>query len=111
MSTSALGSVTAVIGRIPILDVQPAVECGRWPAKAVTGETFPVSATVFREGHGIIAAGVVLRDPDGGTRPMEIMHALTPGTDRYGTEVTPDGRSPTGTTTRASRCRAARTSS
>ena len=91
MSTSALDSVTAVIGRIPILDVQPAVECGRWPAKAVTGETFPVSATVFREGHGIVAAGVVLRDPDGGTRPMEIMHALAPGTDRYGTEVTPDG--------------------
>jgi starch synthase (maltosyl-transferring) len=91
MLTSAIGSVTAVIGRIPILDVQPAVECGRWPARAVTGETFPVSATVFREGHGIIAAGVVLRGPDGGTRPMEIMHALTPGTDRYGTEVTPDG--------------------
>ena len=91
MPTCALDSVTAVIGRIPILDVQPAVECGRWPAKAVTGETFPVSATVFREGHGMIAAGVVLRDPDGGTRPMEIMHALTPGTDRYGTEVTPDG--------------------
>ena len=91
MLTSALGTVTAVIGRIPILDVQPAVECGRWPAKAVTGETFPVSATVFREGHGLIAAGVVLRDPDGGTRPVEIMHALTPGTDRYGAEVTPDG--------------------
>jgi starch synthase (maltosyl-transferring) len=80
-----------VIGRIPILDVQPAVECGRWPAKAVTGETFPVSATVFREGHGIIAAGVVLRGPDGGTRPMEIMRALAPGTDRYGTQVAPDG--------------------
>jgi len=91
MPTSALGSVTAVIGRIPILDVQPAVECGRRPAKAVTGETFPVSATVFREGHGGVAAGVVLRDPDGGTRPMEIMHALTPGTDRYGAEVTADG--------------------
>jgi starch synthase (maltosyl-transferring) len=67
------------------------VECGRWPAKAVTGETFPVSATVFREGHGIIAAGVVLRGPDGGTRPMEIMRALAPGTDRYGTQVAPDG--------------------
>jgi len=91
MLTSALGTVTAVIGRIPILDVQPAVECGRWPAKAVTGETFPVSATVFREGHGIIAAGVVLRGPDGGTRPMEIMRALAPGTDRYGTQVAPDG--------------------
>jgi starch synthase (maltosyl-transferring) len=91
MLTCALDSVTAVIGRIPILDVQPAVDCGRRPAKAVTGETFPVSATVFREGHGLIAAGVVLRDPDGGTRPMELMHALGPGLDRYGTEVTPDG--------------------
>jgi starch synthase (maltosyl-transferring) len=91
MLPCALGSVTAVIGRIPILDVQPAVECGRRPAKAVTGETFPVSATVFREGHGGVAAGVVLRDPDGGTQPMELMHALAPGTDRYGAEVTPGG--------------------
>jgi starch synthase (maltosyl-transferring) len=82
--------VTAVIGRIPILDVQPAVECGRRPAKAVVGETFLMSATVFREGHGIIATGVVLRDPDGGTRPMEIMEELAPGTDRYGTEIAAD---------------------
>jgi starch synthase (maltosyl-transferring) len=51
-----------VIGRIPILDVEPAVECGRRPAKAVAGETFLVSATVFREGHGIIGTGAVLRD-------------------------------------------------
>jgi len=83
--------VTTVIGRIPILDVQPAVDCGRRPAKAVAGETFPVSATVFREGHGIIAAGVVLRDPDGGSRPMDIMRELAPGTDRYGTDISADG--------------------
>ncbi|MBC2908105.1 maltotransferase domain-containing protein, partial [Streptomyces cupreus] len=31
---------TAAIGRIPVRNVQPAVECGRRPAKAVTGETF-----------------------------------------------------------------------
>ncbi|WP_371945843.1 maltotransferase domain-containing protein, partial [Actinomadura chokoriensis] len=39
------------LGRIPILDVAPVVGCGRWPAKAVVGETVEVSATVFREGH------------------------------------------------------------
>ena len=54
-----------MIGRIPILDIQPVVDCGRRPAKAVVGETFQVSATVFREGHGMLGAGVVLRDPAG----------------------------------------------
>ncbi|TDD15768.1 DUF3416 domain-containing protein, partial [Actinomadura sp. KC06] len=39
------------LGRIPILEVSPVVGCGRWPAKAVVGETVEVSATVFREGH------------------------------------------------------------
>ena len=69
MST-AVGSVTRVIGRIPILDVEPAVECGRRPARAVNGETFGVSATIFREGHGIINAGVVLRDPERKASPV-----------------------------------------
>jgi starch synthase (maltosyl-transferring) len=48
---------------------------------------FPVSATVFREGHGAIVAGVVLRGPAGVSQPMEIMHGLAPGTDRYGTDI------------------------
>src|SRR5580698_7592890 len=65
----AVGSVIRVIGRIPILDVEPAVDCGTRPAKAVTGETFEVSATVFREGHGIIGVGAVLRDPDRNPSP------------------------------------------
>ncbi|MFA1539618.1 maltotransferase domain-containing protein, partial [Actinomadura monticuli] len=42
------------LGRIPILDVAPVVGCGRWPAKAVVGETVEVSATVFREGHEML---------------------------------------------------------
>src|SRR5260370_30369997 len=88
MKGPAIGSVTCVIGRIPILDVEPAVECGRRPAKAVTGETFGVSATVFREGHGIIGTGVVLRDPERNASPIAAMHELAPGTDRYGADVT-----------------------
>jgi len=77
-----------VIGRIPILDVQPVVECGRRPAKAVVGETFQVSATVLVEGHGALAAAVVLRDPAGKQGPLTRMRPLAPGTDRYGAEVT-----------------------
>src|SRR5260370_6515989 len=83
-----------VIGRIPILDVEPAVDRGRRPAKAVNGETFEVSATVFREGHGIIAAGVVLRDPDRKPLPIAAMRLLAPGTDRWGAEVTPTREGP-----------------
>jgi starch synthase (maltosyl-transferring) len=83
-----MGSVTKVIGRIPILDVQPVVECGRRPAKAVAGETFDVSATVFREGHEMLGAGVVLHGPDGRAWPRVRMRELVPGTDRYGAEVT-----------------------
>ncbi len=77
-----------MIGRIPILDIEPVVDCGHRPAKAVVGETFQVSATVIREGHGALGAGVVLRDPVGTPRPLVLMHELAPGTDRYGAEVT-----------------------
>jgi starch synthase (maltosyl-transferring) len=77
-----------MIGRIPIVDVQPVVAGGQRPAKAVTGEAFEVTATIFREGHHMFGAGVVLRGPDGRRQPLAVMHELTPGTDRYGTEVT-----------------------
>ncbi|MFC0846019.1 alpha-1,4-glucan--maltose-1-phosphate maltosyltransferase [Streptomyces noboritoensis] len=77
------------IGRIPVLDVRPAVDCGRRPAKAVVGETFAVTATVFREGHDAVAANVVLRDPRGRPGPWTPMRELAPGTDRWGAEVTP----------------------
>ncbi|MBA2811083.1 alpha-1,4-glucan--maltose-1-phosphate maltosyltransferase [Streptomyces sp. KM273126] len=80
---------TPAIGRIPVRGVRPAVECGRRPAKAVEGETFQVSATVFREGHDAVAANVVLRDPNGRTGPWTPMRELAPGTDRWGADVTP----------------------
>ena len=88
MKPPAVGSVTKVIGRIPILDVEPAVDCGSRPAKAVTGETFEVSATVFRDGHGLIGVGAVLRDPARNPGAPVPMRELAPGTDRYGADVT-----------------------
>jgi starch synthase (maltosyl-transferring) len=79
-----------VIGRIVISDVEPVIDCGRRPAKAVPGETFEVSATVFREGHEVPGAGVVLRGPAGQRLPISRMREILPGTDRYAAEVTPD---------------------
>ncbi|MER5495448.1 alpha-1,4-glucan--maltose-1-phosphate maltosyltransferase [Streptomyces sp. NPDC002490] len=77
------------IGRIPVLDLRPLVDHGRRPAKAVVNESFQVSATVFREGHEAVAAGVVLTDPDGRTGAWTPMRELAPGTDRWGADVTP----------------------
>ena len=81
-----------MIGRIPILDVQPIVcvptELGPTaPAKAVPHEVFQVTATLFREGHEMLGAGVVLIDPEGRPQPLVPMHELAEGTDRYGAEV------------------------
>ncbi|MFD3505451.1 maltotransferase domain-containing protein, partial [Streptomyces sp. NPDC058678] len=78
-----------VIGRIPVRDVRPSVECGRRPAKAVVNETFEVTSTVFREGHDAVGCNVVLTDPEGGHGPWTPMRELAPGSDRWGAEVTP----------------------
>ena len=83
-------SVNSLIGRIPVLDVRPLVDCGRRPAKAVVGETLTVTATVFREGHDAVAANVVLKDPSGRPGPWTPMRELAPGTDRWGAEITPE---------------------
>jgi starch synthase (maltosyl-transferring) len=73
-----------------ISDVEPVIDCGRRPAKAVAGETFQVSATVFREGHEVPGAGVMLRGPEGQRQPLARMREILPGLDRYAAEVAPD---------------------
>ena len=81
-----------MIGRIPILDVQPVVrvpnELGPTaPVKAVPHEVFQVTATVFREGHAMLGAGVVLIDPAGEEQSPVRMRELADGSDRYAAEV------------------------
>jgi len=79
-----------VSGRIPVVDVQPAVDGGQYPAKAVVGERFVVSATVFREGHDAVNAEVVLTGPDGRTRPRVRLQPGSTGTDRWSATVSAD---------------------
>ena len=52
-----------MIGRIVITEVSPRVHCGEYPARAVVGERLRIEARVFREGHGAVAAAVLLRAP------------------------------------------------
>lgn len=78
------------IGRIPVLEVSPVVEAGRWPAKAVVGEVVPIEATVFREGHDAVAATAVLVAPDGTDHSWAPMVDVSPGLDRFRGFLQPD---------------------
>jgi len=79
-----------MVGRIPIMDVTPVVECGRYPAKAAVDETFPVTALVFREGHDALNADVVLTDPSGVRRPPTRMTPDPDHVDLWRAEVRAD---------------------
>jgi len=74
------------IGRLPIRHLSPQQPENRWPAKSFLGEVVPFEATVFREGHGVIGAELLLSDPDGAltTHPMHLVGA---GTDRWRADV------------------------
>jgi len=78
-----------VIGRIPIMDVTPRVECGRLPAKGTEHESFPVQATIFREGHDAFAAEADLIDPEGAVVQSAPMELVRPGLGRYEAWLTP----------------------
>lgn len=79
-----------LIGRIPVLDVAPVAEEGRFPAKAVVGEAVPIQATVFREGHDAFGATAVLVRPDGEVHQRVRMTEVLKGLDRYEARVVPD---------------------
>ena len=74
------------VGRIPVTALTPTTPDRVFPTKAFSGEVVPFGATVFREGHDLIGADLLLIDPTGETT----RHPLTagiPGTDRWTTEV------------------------
>ncbi|MGE9809188.1 maltotransferase domain-containing protein [Janibacter sp. G1551] len=77
------------LGRIPVQDVRPCVDNGTRPAKSVVGEAFPITATVFREGHDAVNATAVLVAPDG-TRHAHRMDCVNPGMSHWESEVSAD---------------------
>ncbi|GAA1709096.1 alpha-1,4-glucan--maltose-1-phosphate maltosyltransferase [Isoptericola hypogeus] len=88
--TSPQPTPHAPIGRIPVLELSPVVEGGRWPAKASVGEVVPVEATVFREGHDAVSATAVLVAPDGTDHSTAPMTDVAPGLDRFRGLLQPD---------------------
>jgi starch synthase (maltosyl-transferring) len=47
--------------RVVIENIAPQVDCGRFPAKRVIGETVSVEADVFADGHDAVAAALLYR--------------------------------------------------
>ena len=82
------------INRIPVTDISPATLFGGEfvPVKSIPGGTFPVAATVFREGHDALGADVVLFDSAGKEISRVVMQELWHGGDRYTAEITIPGR-------------------
>src|SRR5829696_4115695 len=65
------------------------IDCGRWPAKRVIGDTVEVSADVWRDGHDLLRADVRVKGP--GDRqwsraPMHRVDAHEDG-DRWADEL------------------------
>ncbi|MFC7458331.1 maltotransferase domain-containing protein [Brachybacterium sp. GCM10030267] len=79
----------AGIGRIPIMDVRPVVDGGRFPASCAEGETVTISANAFREGHDAMGVQAVLTDPDGAEQRLR-MESVNPGLDLWETTVRTD---------------------
>ncbi|MEO6529919.1 MAG: alpha-1,4-glucan--maltose-1-phosphate maltosyltransferase [Specibacter sp.] len=76
-------------GRIPITNVQPVLEGGKFPAKGVRGADVRVSAVVFREGHDVLGATAVLTAPDGTVAQRSKLTPLGKGSDAFEGVLTP----------------------
>ena len=80
-----------MITRFPIVDIAPATYFGGEfvPAKAIPGESLPVSATIFREGHDTFSANALLFDPAGKLVQRTSMREVWPNSQNYEAWITP----------------------
>src|SRR5262249_44840357 len=49
--------------RIRVENVRPQLDCGQFPVKRTVGERVEITATVIRDGHDILRAAVLYREP------------------------------------------------
>jgi starch synthase (maltosyl-transferring) len=65
-----------------VQDVEPQIDCGRYPVKRTVGDRVDVAATIFKDGHDTLGAAIRVRPP-GEKRWQEV--PLDPvGVDRFG---------------------------
>jgi starch synthase (maltosyl-transferring) len=71
--------------RVRIEDPQPLLDCGRYSVKACVGDRVQVSATIFRDGHDLLAAVVRYQGPGQDSWSETPMHRVDAelGGDRW----------------------------
>ncbi|MBS3803214.1 MAG: alpha-1,4-glucan--maltose-1-phosphate maltosyltransferase [Oleiphilaceae bacterium] len=73
--------------RIAIESVQPALDQGRFAAKAVAGETIAVTAAIFADGHEMLAARVRWRDEQNQWQSVPMTRVLPLGNDLWEADI------------------------
>lgn len=68
--------------------IQPLVDTGLFPAKAVVGEMIPISATAWREGHDALGVTLRLEGPDHTVRQIPMSASIEP--DQFNASFIPD---------------------
>ena len=81
MQHQRLNRTPGGFGRIPVTGVEPVIEGGAYPVKAVTHERLRITANVFREGHDAVAASVILTAPSGRQRRVDMVQIEPIGLD------------------------------
>jgi starch synthase (maltosyl-transferring) len=76
-----------VLGRIMIDDVRPSTPSGTFAAKAVVGERVRVTATIFKDGHDLLAGRVRWRRA--GKRTWHAVPLRDLGLDHWDAELSP----------------------
>jgi starch synthase (maltosyl-transferring) len=74
--------------RIQIQAVEPILDCGRYPVKRTVGDRVDVYATVYKDGHDVLAGAVRVRGP--GERGWREAPLQPLGNDRWGGTFTVD---------------------
>lgn len=74
--------------RVVIEAVTPQIDCGRFPAKRIVGDTVNVEADIFRDGHDVLAAAVLYRRR--GEQPWREAPMRFVDNDRWGGSFTVD---------------------
>lgn len=81
--------IAGLPGRVVIENVQPQVDSGAFPAKAIINDSFTVTADIFADGHDVLSAVLQYRHcdapPDWLETPFEYVI-----NDRWRAEFTPD---------------------
>ena len=58
---------------VTIENVQPLIDCGRYPIKRIVGEDLVVEADIFKDGHDVVAAILKWRVGKRGWRQTPMM--------------------------------------